>query len=168
MELIFISVFLKIVKNFYFIAVSLEVCPYIPVDRYNNLASQILCHSQNVNGCHFVLHTDRVLTKRTKCNINIIILSVFCKINGKMGISGMINVSTWCLYQIVYCFIIHISWANTCQFFSVWSCRICCYNTGSVKGIKCNNLNVLNLNSIPWLYGNAAICRNSPFLPQLN
>ena len=78
MELIFISVFLKIVKNFYFIAVSLEVCPYIPVDRYNNLASQILCHSQNVNGCHFVLHTDRVLTKRTKCNINIIILSVFC------------------------------------------------------------------------------------------
>ena len=78
----------------------------------------------------------------------------------------MIDISARSLNQIVYCLVIHIGRTNSCKLFSVLAGIICCYQAGSVKGIQSNDLNVFDLNRITRFYCNAAICRNTPFLPQ--
>ena len=79
----------------------------------------------------------------------------------------MVNISSRCLDQVIDCLIIHICRAFSCQFFSVLSLRICCHNTGTVKGIQRDNLNVFNLDAVSRSHRNTPVCRNSPFLPEL-
>ena len=85
MELILVSVLLEIIQNLDLVAVSLEVGPYVPVNRNNNLTPQVLSHTKDIDGCHLILHTDGVLTEGTKGNIDIIILTMLCKVNGEVS-----------------------------------------------------------------------------------
>ena len=87
MEAIFIPVFFKVVEQFDFLAVSLKVGPYIPVDRNNDFAAKILRHTEHIYGSHFILHSNRIFTEGSKGDINIKIFAVFCKVNGEVRVS---------------------------------------------------------------------------------
>ena len=77
----------------------------------------------------------------------------------------MIDVSARSLNQVVYCLIVHIGGANACQLFSVLTGIVCGNDTGTVKAVQSNNLQVLDLDGIARLYSNATVFRNAPFYP---
>ena len=167
MELVLVSVLLEIIQQLDLVAVSLEVGPYVPVNRNNNLTLQVLCHTKDIYGTHLILHTDGVLTEGTKGNIDIIILTMLCKVNGEVRVTGVIDVSARSLNQVVYCLIIHIGGANACQLFSVLTGIVCGNDTGTVKAVQSNNLQVLDLDGVARFYGDATVFRNTPFYPGL-
>ena len=86
-----------------------------------------------------------ILTIGTKSHIYIIIFAVLCKVNGEVRVTGVIDISARSLNQVVYCLIIHIGGANACQLFSVLAGIICGNDTGTVKAVQSNNLQVLDL-----------------------
>ena len=87
MELILIAVLLEIIEELDLLAVGLEVRPYIPVDRDNYLALQVLSHTENVDGGHLILHADRVLSKGAERHVDIVVFSMLREINREVGIS---------------------------------------------------------------------------------
>lgn len=69
-----------------------------PLLRNYYFALKIFSHTKNIRRCHFILHTNRILAERSKGYINIIIFTMFCKIDGEMGISWMINIAARCFH----------------------------------------------------------------------
>lgn len=143
MEFIFVSVLLKIVEQLNFFAICLEIGPNIPVDGDNHLALQVLRHTENIYGSHLILHADGIFSKGAECYINVMIFAVFCKVNGEMGVSGVVNVSAGSLYEVVHCLFIHIGRADSGEFFSILSGRIRRNKTGSVKAVQAYDLDIL-------------------------
>ena len=143
MKFIFISVLLKIVEQFNFFAICLEIGPNIPVDRDNHLALQVLRHTENIYGSHLILHADGIFSKGAECYINVMIFAVFCKVNGEVGVSGVVNVSAGSLYEIVHSLFIHVGRTYAGKLFSILPCRIRRNKTGSVKAVQAYNLDIL-------------------------
>ena len=132
------------------------------MDWHNNLALQIFRHTQHIDGCHLILHTDGILTERTKRHINIVVLAVFRKVDGEMGVAGMIDVAARRLHQIVDSLIIHICRAYPRQLFPVGTCGISGHDTGPVEGIQRHDLDILDLDRIAGFYRDAAVLWNAP------
>ena len=63
MELVLVSVLLEIIQQLDLVAICLEVGPYVPVNRDNNLTPQVLSHTKDIYRAHLILHTDGVLTE---------------------------------------------------------------------------------------------------------
>ena len=167
-EFVFVAVLLEIIEQLNLLAVRLEVGPYVPVNRNYDLALQVLSHTQHIDRSHLVLHTDGVLSKGAECHVDIVILAVLCKVDGEMGISGVIDVSARSLHQVVYCLVVHIGRAYAGQLFSVLAGVVCSYDTGTVKAVQSNNLDIFDLNCVSRFYGNAAVSRNAPLHPGLH
>lgn len=136
MELILVSVLLEIVEELYLFGVSLEVGPYIPVDGNNDLALEILGHSQNVDGGHLVLHSVGVLTEGAEGHINVIILAVLCKVDREMRVAGVIDVSAGGLEEIVDGLLVHVGRAYAGEILSVGTGGVCGDDAGPVNACK--------------------------------
>ncbi len=93
MEFVLVAVLLEVVEQLDFVAIRLEVRPDIPVNWYDDLALEILRHAQDIDGCHLVLHANRILAKRSESNIDIVILAMFGKINRKVRVTRVVNVA---------------------------------------------------------------------------
>ena len=138
------------------------------MNRNDYLAAKVLGHTQNIDGGHLILHAHRVLSEGTKGHINIVILAVLCKVDRKMRVAGVVNISSRSLYQIVHGLVIHIRRTYSRKLFSVFACIIRGYNAGTVKAVQRYNLQILDLNDVTGLYGNAPGFRNAPFHPGLH
>ena len=62
-EFVFVAIFLEFVEEFNFFAIGLEVGPNVPMDGDDDFALEVFGHTKNVDGSHFVLHTDGVFAE---------------------------------------------------------------------------------------------------------
>ena len=168
MEPILVAILLEIIDELDLIAVRLEVRPHIPVDRTDHLASQILCHAQDVNGGHLILHADRILTERTKRDVNVVVLAMLCEVDREVRVARMVDVAAWRLQEIVDRLLIHIRRTLACQFLPIGSRRIRRHDAGTVKAVKRDDLNILDLDDIARHNRAAPLCRYAPFDPCLH
>ena len=58
MELVLVAILLEIVQKLDLLAVRLEIRPYIPVNRDDNLALQVLSHAQHLSLIHISLSLE--------------------------------------------------------------------------------------------------------------
>ena len=167
MELVLVAILLEIVQKLDLLAVRLEIRPYIPVNRDDHLALQVLSHAQHVDGGHLVLHTDGVLSEGAERHVDVVVLAVLCEVNGEVRVSGVVDISARGLQQVVHCLLIHIGRALSGQLLAVLAGIVCGNDAGTVKAVEGHDLDILNLDYVSRLYGDAAVSRNAPLHPGL-
>ena len=138
------------------------------MDGNHDLALQVLSHAQNVDGGHLVLHADGVLTEGAEGHVDVVILTVLCEVDGEVGVTGVIDVAAGGLDQVVNSLVVHVGRADAGQLFTVLIGLVGGDDAGTVEAVQSDDFQILDLDGVAGLDGDAAISGNAPLDPQFN
>ena len=167
-ELVLVAVLLELVEQLDLLAVGLEVGPHVPVDGHHHLAPQVLRHAQDVGGGHLVLHADGVLAEGAEGHVDVVVLAVLGKVDGEVGVAGVVDVAAGGLDQVVDSLLVHVRGALAGQFLPVRAGGIGGDDAGAVEAVQADDLKVLDLDHVAGFDGFAPLLGHAPLHPGLH